>query len=459
MIQGCCLTASNYAAHARVTAESFLEHHPGARFSVLSVEEPAPAFSQNESFDVLRPADIGIDDAELARRSTMYSTQGMVGSMKPVVMRALLARGEGPVVMLDADSCVYGDLGFLEGLLAEHPVLFSPHALDPHPLWREDGPEQIFLRAGVINSGFVATGAGGEDFLDWWSERTHRRCIYNQRRALLVSQMWLTAAIGLFGSDVLRDRGCNVAGWNLQSRDVEWDGERPRIDGGPLRHFHFACSFDPRQPGRLTTLAAQAAWWPTLAERPGVARLAEAYSRRLLDAGFEQAMANAPRQLSTPEGRPIEPWMRETYRVAVMDAEDAGTPEPPNPYLDGDPAFFDWLAGQAAAEAQEAEEGGEDWGEGRDLLSALFDRGELLGRITELEGIRDDAVAWAQRSDGRIAELEVQLQSAEARLRLASDREQGAFAQRVGRSAAGPPLRAARAAARDLRERTRARKS
>ena len=50
MIHGCCLTAANYAAHARVTAESFLEQHPGSKFSVLSVEEPAPAFSQDEPF-------------------------------------------------------------------------------------------------------------------------------------------------------------------------------------------------------------------------------------------------------------------------------------------------------------------------------------------------------------------------------------------------------------------------
>jgi hypothetical protein len=455
LIQGCALTASNYTAHARVTAESFLEWHPEAKFSVLSVEDPSPEFSQDEPFEVLRPADIGIDDAELARRSTMYSTQGMVESMKPVLMRALLARDQGPVVLLDADSCVYGDLGFLEQLLEKHPVLLSPHALDPHPLWRDDGPEQIFLRAGVMNAGFVAAGPGGEPFLDWWSERTHRRCIFNQRRALLVSQTWLTVAVGMFGSDVLRDRGCNVAGWNLQSRDVAWEGEIPTIDGGPLRHFHFAASFDPLQPDLLTTLPASAAWWPALEDRPGVARLVQGYAKRLLEAGFERAMAGEPRQLRTPEGKAIEPWMRETYRVALMDAEEAGTAEPPNPYLDGGPPFFEWLAGRAAAEA---DEGGEDWGEGRDLVSALLDREELLGRITQLEGIRDDAIGWAERSDRRIGELEAELQGAETRLgQTTMEHERGGtLVQRLGRSPAGPTLRAARAAARDLRDRARA---
>lgn len=411
-LHGCTISTPGYLAHARVLAESFLAHNRGSSFSVLTIDESPADSRQGEDFEVLRPIDVGIDQEELHRRGTMYVTQGLATSMKPNLLLTLLERLGEPVVFLDADGCVYEDLGHLGALAHEHSLILSPHSLDPHPLAAGESPEQLFLRAGVMNAGLVGVGAGGDGFLRWWAQRTERDCIIDQQRGILFEQNWLTLAPAIFEHHVLRDRGCNVAGWNLHSRDVRWEQDAARIDGGPLRHFHFAAGYDPERPDKLTT-QSHASWWPTLQERPGVARLSREYAARLIDRGYREANRNFRAFSETSGGRPIEPWMRTRFRVALLDAEREGTPEPPNPFTDGEEPFLQWLT-QSASERVEreladadrsgaaaADDAQENYHE---LMLAMTETRNLLGRIAELEDIRDDAVGWAERVSRELQE-------------------------------------------------------
>jgi hypothetical protein len=438
-VHGCTITTSHYLAHARVMAESFLAHNPDAGFSVLMIDDSAGGMGE-ESFRTLTPAEVGIDEQELNRRKTMYLTQGLAASMKPNLLQALLGEGHEAVLYLDADGCIYSDLTELAQLAQRHSLVVSPHTLDPHPLWKVDSPEQIFMRVGVMNAGLIAVGGGGgkggggEAFLAWWGERAARRCIFDEPHALFLEQTWLTLATTLFDHHILRDRGCNVAGWNLHTRDVQWDGDAPGIDGGPLRHFHFAMSYDPESPQLLTPSEA-AWWWAPLEQRPGAARLSREYAQRLLAHGYRELKVAPPLFDKMPDGAPIEPWMRASYREALLDAEQDGKDEPPNPFTHGAERFQRWLqpraverlsahaatTGRAAPESaqaattdptapesaqaaatdrtapEEASMAGEDPFSAKELARAMMDTEKLLGRIRELEGIRDDAIRWAKR--------------------------------------------------------------
>jgi hypothetical protein len=294
-------------------------------------------------------------------------------------------------------------------------LVLSPHLLGPSPVWwGEDSPEQIFLRSGIFNGGLVGVGPGGERFLEWWVDRNSRRCVFDERHALLVDQHWLTIAAAFFDPYVLRDGGCNVAGWNLLDRDIVWDGDRPTIDGGPLRHFHFACSYDPERPDRLTPQehAVHARWWPKLPERPGVARASREYSARLLDAGYREFHGRPVRYDVMPDGAPIENWMREVYRVALIAAEFENREEPPNPFGSGSERFAEWVneRGAERLEAMADTAAGVDGGatgtslQARELVEAMAHTGELLGRIGELEAARDDAAAWGSRVSADLEE-------------------------------------------------------
>jgi len=407
-IDGCTVTTRNYAAHARVLAESFLRHNPGASFTVLVVDDGDCGVGSAPGLRRLTPREVGIDEPELARRATMYTAQGLAASLKPALLQMLLAEGGRPVVLLDADGSVYGHLGALARLAAEHSLLLSPHSLSAHPLWAHDSPEQIFMRSGVMNAGLIGVGAGAEPFLEWWGERTARRCVFDAGHALMLGQTWLTLATCLFDHHVLRDPGYNVAGWNLQDREVHWDGDSPTIDGVPLRHFHFAGSYDAERPDLLTT-QAHADWWPKLQGRTGVLRLSREYSSRLLAGGYLEARQASPAFDRTPGGALIEPWMRAEFRRALIASELEGSDEPPNPFSDGDEAFAGWLDGRARGRVDAP--AGSDTDE---LLRALRDRESLLARIGELDAARDEAIAWARRVSGELEVLKGILAEVEA---------------------------------------------
>jgi hypothetical protein len=419
-IDGCTVSTGQYLAHAHVLIESFLEFHPDGRFWLLAIDYAQGDLPSDERVRVLAPADVGIDERELQRRATMYSTQGLAGSMKPDLIAAVLAQRGAPVIYLDADGRVYAELDPLAELAAQHRLVLSPHSLDPYPLhgadptqerWLHDSPDQIVFRAGVVNAGLLAVAPGAEPFLGWWAQRTRRRCVTDEQHGLLLCQPWLTLALGFFEHRILRDRGCNVAGWNLHVRDVLWEGDRPTIDGGPLRHFHFAGSFDPERPSQLTPIAQHAEWWASLAERPGAARLAREYAQGLIGHGYRDARACPPRYEAAPDGTPIEPWMRSAYRAALMRSEQVGDPEPPNPFADGSDAFFGWLRESAVErpEGPQTNAAGSAALADRELAEALLDRTKLLDRIGELEVIRDEAIAWAERVSGELAQAQEEL--------------------------------------------------
>lgn len=420
-MDGCTLASARYTAHARVLAESFLAHNPGARFWVLDVD----GLSEGEFFSgaggigdvqLLTLADVGVDEAEFHRRATIYAAHALAGSLKAPLLRTVLARTAGAAVYMDADTCVYADLAELGRLAAEHALVFSPHVLT-HSGQQEFVPqlEENLVLGGVFNTGLLAVGPGAARFLDWWATRTARHSIFDAGSQRSQDQGWLTVAAALFGHHVLADPGCNVAAWNVMHRDVIWDGERATIDGGPLRHFHFALGFDPQQPQQLGS-SPQPAWVPALGDRPGVARLAREYAARLIRHGYRQAWQRPIRYAAMPDGAPIEPWMRPVYRSALIEAERTGALEPANPFTHGEHRFLGWVRlrfvdGYEPLLDEIANALGSEYanraGHGRAALElgwalargadVLAQRDDLLRRVGELERVRDEAVAWAQR--------------------------------------------------------------
>jgi hypothetical protein len=409
-IHGCTVASDAYIAHARVLAESFLAHNPGSTFSVLIVDDPPGAPAHDEPFEVLTPARVGLDQAEFDRRATMYTAQGLACSLKPILLLAMLDRFDGTTLYLDADGCVYASLESLAEACGQSSVLLSPHMLDPYPLAGLDSPEQQIIRAGAFNAGLLAVGPGAEPAMRWCAQRIARRCVFDEAHGLLFDQTWLALMPLLFESQLLRDRGCNVAGWNLHTRDVEWQADRPFIDGGPLRHFHFAGSFDPEHPETITPIAHLASWWAKLGERPGAARVVREYAQRLIECGYREARTSKPRLDFMPDGAPIAPWMRESYRIALLEAEESGAEEPPNPFSHGQGRFQEWI-GQRASEAAASPSGDQAPAAGNPALAdALMDSERLLVRIAELEDARDDTVRWAQRVSSELEVINADLQ-------------------------------------------------
>ena len=339
-LDACTIVARNYLAHARSVAESFLEHHPGATFTVLLIDGEGGERA-GSGVEVLGVTEIGLDAAELGRMATLYDVVEIATAYKPFLLRHLLGRGRGPVAYLDPDIVVYTPLVEVAELAAERSIVLTPHTTEPMP---RDGlvpGETQILSVGVYNLGFVAVGPGAERFLDWWGERLARDCINAVPQSLFVDQRWVDFVPCYFDCAILRDAGHNVAYWNLSSRRVARWGPGHTVNGRPLRFFHFS-GYSPDRPDELSKFQAGRA--RITLDDPVLAELCAGYGRRLLDRGYAEARAARFGGDQLPNGLHLDGTMRRLYRRELLAAERAGQPEPPAAFAaDGGDGFLAWL--------------------------------------------------------------------------------------------------------------------
>ena len=329
-------------AQARVLADSFLRHHPDGTFTVLVIDAERRPVQREQGFDGLSPFELGFEEREFNRMAVIYDVMELATAVKPFFLQQLLQRYDAPVAYFDPDIEVFTPLVDIAELADQHGIVLTPHSTDPLPHDYSEPGEVTLLLAGMFNLGFIAVGTKAWAFLDWWKERVARNCRVAPERGLFVDQRWVDFVPSLYDHHILRDRGSNVAHWNLLSRKFRRVGERYEVDGVPLRFFHYS-GFDPREPHLLSKFLGDE---PNilLSEEPDLARICADYAEKLLRHGFAESSAEPYGYSELPNGVPIDRLMRRVYREALVEAELKRKPEPPNP-LDGEgpEAFLQWL--------------------------------------------------------------------------------------------------------------------
>lgn len=347
-VRYCTIVARNYLAHARVLAES-VRRHTGERLAVLFVDGPIAGLGPDEAFDALEPADLPIEQAEFRRMAAIYEITELSTALKPSLLDALLLAGADAACYLDPDIRCYREMPEIAELLTSHDVVLTPHLTEPI---ERDGllpDEDSILFAGAYNLGFVAVSARARPLLRWWADRLRRECVTDHRAARFVDQRWMDLAPGLAPTAVLRDRGFNVAYWNLHARPIRRVGREFEAGGRPLRFFHFS-GFSPFWPYRLSGRWRGPSRVDLTAE-PALARLLQDYADDLFAAGFVDAVGVPYRLEFTAAGDPIDLRMRRLHRAALLEAErdggDATVPDPFDPEQVGD--YRAWMFEQSDA--------------------------------------------------------------------------------------------------------------
>ena len=352
----CTVASRRFLAQARVTAESFLEHHPGGRFAVLIPDDPEGERSVGADVEEIRPTDLDITDEEFHRMAMSYSVKELSCAMKVFVVDHLVKRGD-TAVLLDGDVCVYGDLSPLADLAERHGLVLTPHCVTAQPtpdryppmagraprMRNALGPDQMATLSGTYNTGVMAAGQSAEPFLEWWRDRVSRYCLMEPDRGLFQEQGWTALAPTLFDCHVLRESGWNVNGFDLNDSDVSFDSDRPKIRDAPLRCFHFI-TFDPASPQQLSGDRYVGGVFPAPAERPGAMRLCRDYAERVMAAGHQEAQADVSPFDLLPGGVRVDVNMRAAYAEALLEHEAGRGPAPPNPLQSGDvEGWLTWL--------------------------------------------------------------------------------------------------------------------
>ena len=235
------IVSPNYRSHARVLMDSLQERHPSWERFVLFVGEDGVLQREGEAFTA-----VSVDTLPLPHRQQFYFRYTLLElntAVKPWMFEHLFARGYDRVVYIDPDIVVYTALAELDELSSESFITLTPHLTGSIPGDEDHPSERTILQAGTYNLGFLSVQRHSslQTFLDWWKEKLEYGCVVDTARGLFVDQKWIDLVPGLFaGVTILRHDGYNVAYWNLPQREVVIGGDGARVNGQPLRFFHFS---------------------------------------------------------------------------------------------------------------------------------------------------------------------------------------------------------------------------
>ena len=384
----CTIVARNYLAFARVLANSFLEHHPDSRFTVLLLDDDGSIDIEAEPFEVIHGDEI-MDVEDFRSMAAIYDVMELATAVKPWLLERLLADGE-PVAYIDPDIQLHASIDEAFVRAEKHGIVLTPHVLQPWPQDDHTPTENFVLMSGTFNLGFITVSPAALPFLAWWQQRLRWDCVVDPAKGLFVDQKWIDFAIGIFDHDIIRDPGYNVAYWNIWGREVTRDGDQVLVNGSPLKFFHFS-GFDPKVAGRLSKHDGPRPRF-VLDDNKVVAELCATYGE-LLEAAGHTRMRQIPYGVAQlPNGLVLDRRMHRLNRDAVLAyrAGDLDEP-PPNPHVDAD-GFLKWLNAPVTQS-----------GLSRYLHSLLMDRGDVSHAFPETLEDPTRFLNWT-RSTGRFEE-------------------------------------------------------
>lgn len=352
------IVARNYVPAARVLADSYRRHHPGAEFAVLVIDadddELAALAEQVPGIRFLGPNDIDLDPDEFGRMALAYTVTEFSTAVKPWLLRTLLA--DHPVaIYLDPDIEVFAPFAGEVGALARaHSIVLTPHVLEPMPRDGLRPSEADIMASGVFNLGFIGVSREGAPFLAFWAERLRQDAISSVTEQLFTDQRWVDNVPALFRHTVITDPGYNVAYWNVYQRPLAKTDGVVTAAGAPVRFVHFS-GYRPEKPWLTSTHYADNPR-VLLSAYPRFAELTSGYRAKLVDAGYKQALDDIPyRWNKLPDGTAVPVALRRAYRQAWVDSERKAVPAPPNPFR-GDTAadLLRWATAPATPEQERA---------------------------------------------------------------------------------------------------------
>ena len=147
-------------------------------------------------------------------------------------------------VFLDPDIFVTGEIGGCVKELGDGNILLTPHILEKVPSDDLTPREDLFTQYGIYNLGFLLLrrSAVTTQFLSWWSDRLSVNCFAQAHKGVYVDQLLMNFVPIFFeGVVISRNKGLNVAPWNIHERQLTVSDDSYVLKGGePLIFYHFS---------------------------------------------------------------------------------------------------------------------------------------------------------------------------------------------------------------------------
>ncbi len=246
----CTIVSLNYFAQAVSLMKNVKKFHPEAELHVLLVDrvqsaEVTEKLKEYEGVAKLYTVEeIGIPD--MISMAFKYDVVELNTAVKPFFMEFLLSEYQyDNLIYIDADILLFHKMDRIYEELEKHSVILTPHLISvEEDVDTRISKTQDFLRYGIYNLGFIAVrnNEAGREAVRWWKHKLHEKCYLSKEEFLAWDQKWMDFAPALLDDVyILRDKGHNVAFWNIQGRVIsEKDGEYFVNDTVPLVFYHFS---------------------------------------------------------------------------------------------------------------------------------------------------------------------------------------------------------------------------
>lgn len=255
------LCANNYLPYAGVLCESLKQFHPDWRYFVGLVDQPLSEVDYDRfGFDTIIPVD-RLNIPNFSQMVENYNLVELNTAVKPYYFTYLFESypEEDLVLYFDPDIQVFAPLDDLRNEFPTASILLIPHFSTPQK--EQAGnitPEQRILQRGLYNLGFLGLkrGQATREMLAWWGEKMVRYCRVLPEKGLFVDQKWMDLVPIYFeGVAVIKNKGYDVAYWNLYENNLHWVGDQIMTGEVPLRFYHFS-AYQKDAPGYVERLAA-----------------------------------------------------------------------------------------------------------------------------------------------------------------------------------------------------------
>lgn len=180
---------------------------------VLLVDGAVEKTLKHQNISFLGLKDLTVDGSSSIIDKYARNQDKLRWALKPVLLLELL-KTHDKIVYVDNDIFFFNSPQFLFDELGDFSILLTPHFYPASPKKNQTWLEANF-RIGLYNAGFIAVNINAIDALEWWRDC----CLYEIKksywRGLFDDQKYLDLFPILFnGVKILKNRGCNLAGWN-----------------------------------------------------------------------------------------------------------------------------------------------------------------------------------------------------------------------------------------------------
>ena len=132
-------------------------------------------------------------------------------------------------------------------------IVVTPHLLNPLPNDGKSPPINDICLMGNYNSGVLGASKKGLSFIKWWENQTKLFPHIKKEIGIAAEQGWLRFAAD-FNNDtkIFRNKGYNIAYWNIAERNINIKDECLYADTDELCIMHFSGLTQQTKPENMS---------------------------------------------------------------------------------------------------------------------------------------------------------------------------------------------------------------